>query len=155
MFIIRKEINIFSPTNDFPEIILTDTCEIHIIELPKLMELIKNEKLVKHEKKLSEWTKFLLTPEELEVNVLKDNEAIKKAKEELEGIQKDEHERYLAQLRMKHILDSNSIHENGFEEGMEAKQIEIAKKMIENNIDIKLIINCTGLTKEKIQNLIP
>lgn len=76
---------------DFPEIILTDTCEIHIIELPKLMKLIKNEKFVKHEKKLLERAKFLLTPEELEVNALKNDEAIKKAKEELEEIQKDEH----------------------------------------------------------------
>lgn len=39
---------------DFPEIILTDTCEIHIIELPKLMELIKNEAIKKAKKELEE-----------------------------------------------------------------------------------------------------
>lgn len=139
---------------DFPEIILTDTCEIHIIELPKLMELIKNENLINQEKTLLEWTKFLLTPEELEVNALNNDEAIKKAKEELEEIQKDEHERYLAQLRMKHILDSNSIHEDGFEEGMEAKQIEIATEMLKNGENIDKIMKYTKLTKEEIENLI-
>ncbi len=39
---------------DFPKIILTDTCEIHIIELPKLMELIKNEAIKKAKKELEE-----------------------------------------------------------------------------------------------------
>ncbi len=34
-----------------------------------------------------------------------DNEEIRKANEILDDIQKDEHERYLAHLRLKYILD--------------------------------------------------
>ena len=33
------------------------------------------------------------------------------------------------------------------------KSLEIAKNMLECNIDVKLIIQCTGLTKEEIEHL--
>lgn len=104
-----------------------------------------------------QWTKFLRTPEELEVKDMADDEAIQKAKQEFDEIQKDEHERYLAHLRMKHILDTNSIHENGFEEGIEKgkieKQKEIAKEMLKNNISVEIIIECTGLSEKEMEEI--
>ena len=39
-------------------------------------------------------------------------------------------------------------------EGAKQKQIEIAKKMLENKMDIETIIKITGLTKEEIEKLI-
>ena len=41
----------------------------------------------------------------------------------------------------------------GLEEGRAEEKAEIAKKMLEENIEIETIIKLTGLTKEKIENL--
>ncbi len=43
--------------------------------------------------------------------------------------------------------------EKGREEGSTTKAIEIAKSMLEENIDIDIICRCTGLSKEKIKKL--
>ena len=85
------------------------------------------------------------------------DESIKKAKEVLDEISEDEHEQYLAHLREKYIFEIQGIEEAGFDKGM-AKGIEqekrmLAKKMKEDNVDIKKIIKYTGLTKEEIEKL--
>ena len=41
----------------------------------------------------------------------------------------------------------------GLEKGERKKQIEVAKKLLENKIDIDIIIKTTGLTKEEIENI--
>lgn len=150
---------------DFSEIVLTDICEFHIINLPKLVKLIEKGKIPEEEKALEKWTKFLLTPERLEGNDMENDEALKKAKEELEEISQDEHERYLAELRMKHIMDTEAIKDFAFEEGMEKgiekgkkegkriQQIKIAKEMLEANEEIEKIEKYTGLKKEEIEGL--
>ena len=142
---------------DFPENILTEVCEIHIISLVKLMELIKSQKIDVQEKGLLQWTKFLITPEELEVREMENNEAIKKAIEELEKMQEDSHEKYLAELRLKHLLDTESIREGGFEEGLEKgkreKQLQIAKKLLQKGISIEVIMDSTELTRQEIEIL--
>ena len=85
------------------------------------------------------------------------DESIKKAKEVLDEISEDEHEQYLAHLREKYIFERQGIEEAGFDkgviEGSRKEKCEIAKKMKENNIDIEIIIKCTGLTKEEIEKL--
>ena len=43
--------------------------------------------------------------------------------------------------------------EKGREEGSTTKAMEIAKSMLEENIDIDIISRCTGLSKEKIKKL--
>ena len=40
------------------------------------------------------------------------------------------------------------------QKGAKQKQIEIAKKMLENKMDIETIIKITELTKEEIEKLI-
>ena len=77
------------------------------------------------------------------------DESIKKAKEVLDEISEDEHEQYLAHLREKYIFERQGIEEAGFDKGVKS----IAKKMKQNNIDIEIIIKCTGLTKEEIEKL--
>jgi MoaA/NifB/PqqE/SkfB family radical SAM enzyme len=42
---------------------------------------------------------------------------------------------------------------NGIAEGEKQKQLEIAKNLKNQNIDIQIIINVTGLTKEEVENL--
>ena len=88
---------------------------------------------------------------------MKENEEIGKAKKVLEEISQDEHERYLAELRQKYIMDKKAIEDAGFDKGLETgiqqRTIDIAKKMIEKNMEIKDIMELTGLTEEKIKNL--
>lgn len=162
--------------DEFSEIILTDKLEIHIIELKKLE--VNNNQKGKH-KKLENWLKFILNPEEMEEIDM--SEDIKAAKRVLEQISKDENEREKAYLRDKYIRDWNSRVNEGYEygkavgmiegrkegiaqgraegraegrsEGKLQEKYEIAKKLLLQNIDIEVIIKCTGLTKEEINEL--
>ena len=85
------------------------------------------------------------------------NKEIKKAKEVLEQISQDEHERYLAELREKYIMDQKATEDAGYDKGlkagMEQKAKEIAKELLAKNIDLKIIIDATGLSKEEIEIL--
>ncbi len=91
-------------------------------------------------------------------NIKETKEAIKKAQENLEKISKDEHERYLAELREKYIRDQVAVQEYGYihgrEEGIKVQSYNIAKKMLEKNIDIETIKETTGLTEEEIRELL-
>lgn len=96
---------------------------------------------------------------------MEENKDIVKAKKVLEEISQDEHERYLAELRQKYIMDKKAIEDAGYDKGLEVgieqgkkegikqQTIAIAKKLKEQNIDIDIIIKTTGLTKEEIEEL--
>ena len=89
------------------------------------------------------------------------NEAIKKAKEVLNEISEDEREQELAFQRLMYKMDQEAIEAAGYDkgkkagrqEGMIEEKTEIAKKMLEQNIPIEVISDCTGLTKEEIERL--
>ena len=86
---------------------------------------------------------------------------IQKAQETYEQLQNDKHEMELAELRLKYILDQNSIRNSGYREGKEAEEkdgaqkekIEIAKKLLEQDVNIRTIVTATGLSKEEIEEL--
>lgn len=84
---------------------------------------------------------------------MKDNDALKKALEELDKIQNNEYETRMAELRLKHILDTRSVEEYGYEKGKKEEKIEIAKKLLKKSYLIEEIIEITGLTKEEIEKL--
>ena len=138
---------------EYQKIILTDVMEIYIIELPKF-EKYKE----KTDNKLNSWVSFIENPE---VVNMEENKEIVKAKKVLEEISQDEHERYLAELRQKYIMDKKAIEDAGYDKGLEIgikegikkQTIVIAKKMKEQNVDIDIIIKTTGLTKEEIEEL--
>lgn len=139
--------------------ILTDVLEIHIIELPKIEEALKHEEISQN--RLLVWTKFLINPDNLEENEMENNEDIKQAKEEVNKIKQSEYEARIAELRMKHIMDSKSIEEYGFDKGLEKgkeegkyqNQVNIARKMLEKKIPIEEIAEITELTVEEIKAL--
>lgn len=93
------------------------------------------------------------------------NKELKKAQEVLKEISQDEHERYLAELRQKYIMDQKAIEdagydkglkdglEQGLEQGKNRQNETIAKKMKKQNIDIKVISEITGLSIKKIEGL--
>ncbi len=90
---------------------------------------------------------------------------IKEAIETLEDISSDEEKERIAELRQKYIMDRKSEIrtakeigvKEGLEEGMEKgsknEKIEIAKKMLNENMKIEVIERITGLTKTEIEEL--
>ena len=44
-------------------------------------------------------------------------------------------------------------HEDGFNEGIEQKTIDVIKSMLSNNLDLEIISNVTGKTKEEIEKI--
>ena len=133
---------------DYSDVVLTDAMEIHIIELSKIQKYSEN-------KELDIWVNFINGAGDFDMS--KANEQVKKAKEVLEEISQNEHEQYLAHLREKYILDQNNLLSSGYERGLEQgtrnERIEIAKKLKEKKVDIEIIIETTGLTKEEIERL--
>ena len=140
--------------------ILTNNLELHILEIPK----IKREGIEKTD--LIKWLKFIDNPKSKEVEeYMKENVAIKEANEKLEKMLEDEHLRKIAEWREMAIIEENSMKKSAYRKGREEGEIrgeargkklekrETAKKLKELNVDINIIIQSTGLTKEEIEKL--
>ena len=125
--------------------VLTLIFELHIISLPKLN--LAKEKLDEKERKLLKWCEFLVNPYNVDVEGY---DKIMEAKEEIEKIRKDKRERWLAEQRQKYIWDMKATEKFGYEKGSNDKSKEIAKKMMDEGIDIETVIKVTGLTEEEI-----
>ena len=150
---------------DYSKIILTDAMEIYIIEIGKF----KKYQGTKRYKELDSWIKFIENPEVIDMS----NKEIVMAKKVLDEISQDEHERYLAEMREKYILDQNATeaagydkglkegHKKGIEEGIkeghekgvEEGKKEIAKKMLEEKLDLGLIEKVTNISKEELKKM--
>lgn len=50
-------------------------------------------------------------------------------------------------------LDMKDTYEEGKEKGISQGKLETAKLMKQNNVDINIILRCTGLSKSQIMNL--
>ena len=118
---------------------------LYIIELPKFIKYKENKK-----KQVDSWLKFIENPEVVNMD---ENVAIKKAQKELEKISSDEHERYLAELREKYIMDQKATEDAGYYKGIKEGMISVAKKLLQQKISIEVISKATGLTKEEIEKL--
>lgn len=138
---------------EYHQIVLTDIMELYIIELPKFMKCKKNNK-----KEMNMWLRFIQNPEVVKMS---ENAEIQKAQKELERISNDAHERYLAELREKYIMDKKAIEDAGYDKGKKVgitvgrkeEKKEIARKLLQQRIDIEIIRQVTGLTKEEIEAL--
>ena len=160
---------------DYENIILTDKYELHYIQLSKFKKKCKRIST-----KLEQWLLFIINENMEEINMV-DNKYVKKAEKELEYLSGDEETRRLAELREKAIRDELAAiaqardegksegfslgksegfslgiskgKSEGIIEGESQNTIKIAKKMLEKQIDIALIMEITGLTKEEIKKL--
>ena len=138
----------------------TKDLEMHFIELPKFR---KKDPDVSN--KLEQWL-CLICDEEDKIEMAKSkNEEIEKAKKELEKLAMNPEDRELYELRLKAIRDEMNIRYSGYIDGMaegEAKgraegknerNIEIAKNMLKENVNIQFISKMTGLNLEEIEKL--
>ena len=76
---------------------MTNDIEVDIIEMKKLDQYIKNGNKIEN-KKLANWIKFLTNPDELGEDVMENVKEIKMAKDELEKIRQDAHDKRVAEL---------------------------------------------------------
>ena len=143
---------------DYGNVILTDDIEIYIIEVPKFKKYMNDTAL-------ADWVKFIINPKVINM----ENEEVKKAKEVLDELSQNEHERRLAELREKYIMDQKATEAAGYDKGMarglseglergkeqgaQETKIELAKKLKDKGVDINLINETTGLSIEEINNL--
>ena len=138
---------------DCSKIILTDAMEIYIIEIEKFKKYQGTERY----KELDSWIKFIENPEVIDMS----NKEIVMAKKVLDEISQDEHERYLAEMREKYILDQNATEAAGYdkglkeghEKGVEEGKKEIAKKMLKEKLDLGLIEKVTNISKEELKKM--
>ena len=107
---------------EYRQVILTDVMELYIIELPKFIKYKENKK-----KNVDSWLKFIENPEVVNMD---ENAAIKKAQKELKKISSDEHERYLAELREKYIMDQKATEDAGYYKGIKEGREEGIKEGI-------------------------
>lgn len=138
----------------YQEIILTEFCELHIIEMPKAIQEYQRNK----QNEMLQWMMFLNNPENEEVfGIMEENKDIKEAKEELDKISQDE-------ILWKEALDieitrmdieqrMEDAEKKGIQQGEKKAKLEDAKKMLEKGINILIIEEITGLSKEEINNI--
>lgn len=144
----------------YHDLILTDKVELCIISLEKIKKKIANGEISDKEK-ISIWTKFLLTPQELKEDELEDNKEVKEANEKYNEILEDDKTRRLAVKRHLALMEMAAAEDDGFQKGKEEgttkgrneAQREIAKKLLKKGMDIEEIVEISGLTKEEIEKL--
>ena len=142
----------------------TKDLEMHFIELPKF-----RKKDPDMSNKLEQWL-CLICDEEDKIKMAESkNEEIEKAKKELEKLAMNPEDRELYELRLKAIRDEMNIRYSGYvdgkadgmaegeakgrAEGKNERNIEIAKNMLKENVNIQFISKMTGLNLEEIEKL--
>ena len=151
-----------------PEKVLTDLLEIRIINLKRIREAYQKDK----ESKKNQWVMFLEDPNSREVQeIMEKNEDVKKAVVTVREMSEDEKMERLAELRQKAIMDEKALYNTGIREGKELgraegekigratgkeegkheNKIEVIKRMLNANLGIDLIKECTNATDEEIE----
>ena len=143
---------------------LTDMVSYYIIELTKL-----KENKPRTADLLEKWLLIIGGDTEMMEKCKKEEGEIKEVIEQLEEMSADEKEGEIYEQREKSRLIYNTemyeAKRQGLEEGekrgekrgkkigRKEKSIEIAKNLLDKNIDIEVIIETTGITKEELERL--
>ena len=138
---------------------LTNVMELHFIELKKMQDVQRVEDV---KSKLEAWLYFINQPDSELVQELEKVEIeIKEAKAELVRLSGDRKERERYEKRRESRLNEISTLAyaeekgmvKGIEQGAKLEKIEIAKNLIQNGLDNKLISKSTGLSLEEVEKL--
>ena len=76
--------------------------------------------------------------------------AIEETQKNLEKLSENKEAREIAWLREKYEMDKKFIEASGYSKGSKDEKINIAKKMLEDGMEIELICRYTGLNKDEI-----
>ena len=154
-----------------PNLVLTDSIEICILELDKVKNTYYKNKLDKK----AQWMLFLDDPNSREVKeIMEKNNDIKDAVIEVHERSKDEQLRRLAELKEKAIMDEKAIYkagrlrgekegtQKGLQEGIQKgitqgqleKSIEIIKNLHSMNLTISQIAQAVDMSEQEVQKII-
>ena len=137
-----------------------DLIQIHILEVKRFIEIIKNstkEELKKN--RLLSWMKFFTSDnlELIEEELKEENQIMSKVIEEYRKFTSDDKMMRAYADRDAFILGQKMMlsreRKEGIEEGIKKEKKLMAKSMKSKNMDIKLISKITGLSVEEIDNL--
>ena len=124
----------------------------YFIELPKFRRLHPDMN-----EEINQWLLFIDNWKEGVKMAGKENKIFERARKEMNYLTGDAAVQRLAELREKWEMDRvsaiNYATRNGEQKGAKKKQIEIAKKMLKDNVPIKTIAKFTELTEEEIKKL--
>lgn len=132
---------------------VNENMKYYYIELPKFRKSNYNRESI-----INQWLTFIDSENSKELEeIMKKNNTIKKANDELEYLEGDEAFKRKVELREKYERDLASALYNREEKGklegkLESKK-EIAKKMIQKGMSLKEIEELTGLTEEELKNI--
>uniref|UniRef100_UPI003AF0CA07 Rpn family recombination-promoting nuclease/putative transposase n=1 Tax=Cetobacterium sp. TaxID=2071632 RepID=UPI003AF0CA07 len=139
--------------------LLTDTLELHFIEIPKMKDIDESDLL-------SIWVGFLEDPNNEKVIYLERKiEELQEAKEELARISRDpkeaENYRMRENARNDRLNALLSAEEKGLKKGIQQgltegerkAKLEIAKSSLKNGLSVDIVSQITGLSLEEIKNL--
>jgi len=140
----NKYHNTFHLREDRTGLKLIDDIEIHFLELPKLDDVIPSQG------GLENWLLFLKGVDTTHWEVLKMNEpGLEKAMDTLQFLSQNPEARRLYEARQKYLHDEASMLEGARKAGI----IEVAKNMLDLNLDIATIAKATGLSEQEIIQL--
>ena len=142
-----------------PDLVLTESIEICILELDKVKNTYYKNKLDKK----AQWMLFLDDPNSREVKeIMEKNNDIKDAVIEVHERSKDEQLRRLAELKEKAIMDEKAIYKagklrgekEGISQGELKKSIEIIKNLYSMNLPISQIAQAVDMSETEVKKII-
>lgn len=136
-------------SNEHREYEVNDNMIYYFVELPKLRNYTfdLNDKLM-------QWLIFIDGENKVELEkIIKSNNLIKRANDELEYLTGNDEMKRLAELREKYVREIEIAKSDGFEDGEKNEKIKITKKLLKRNLDIKSISEIIELSEDEINTL--
>ena len=99
--------------------------------------------------KFYEFLRNDISQEELEVLINMDKD-IKKAEEKLEYLSSDPVTQELYFERERALHEKANLINTGIKQGIKQEKIEMARKLLQNNFSVQMIVELTELTEEEI-----
>ena len=102
--------------------------------------------------KFYEFLRNDISQEELEVLINMDKD-IKKAEEKLEYLSSDPVTQELYFERERALHEKANLISTGIKQGIKQEKIEMARKLLQNNFSVQMIVELTELTEEEINEI--
>ena len=134
-----------------PNLVLTDSIEICILELDKVKNTYYKNKLDKK----AQWMLFLDDPNSREVKeIMEKNNDIKDAVIEVHERSKDEQLRRIAELKEKAIMDEKAIYKAGRLRGEKESIVKIIKNLHSMNLTVSQIAQAVDMSESEVQKIL-
>ena len=135
---------------DIENNLIEENFQIHNIYIPKVVKSCYNQA----EEKLK---LFLCDSYEKMREVVKNNKELEIIMDEIEKLNKEKYFGALYNVEEEHKMLEEAAKESGrkegFLEGVDTEKINVAKKMLDDNLNIELISKYTGLSSDDIKKL--